>query len=44
MQLNGLRIKYTPKTGIYFIANYEHRDLDNEPTAYAYRLIGGYKF
>ncbi len=44
MQLNGIRFKYTPNTGIYFIANYEHRSLDNEPDASAYRLIGGYKF
>lgn len=44
MQLNGIRFKYTPSTGIYFIANYEHRTLDNEPDASAYRLIGGYKF
>ena len=44
MQLNGLRFKYTPTTGSYIVINYEHRVLDNEPNAQAYRLIGGYKF
>ena len=44
MQLNGIRFKYAPTTGIYFTANYEHRSLDNEPDSSAYRLIGGYKF
>ena len=44
MSLNGIRFKYTPKTGMYFIANYEHRVLSNEPDTSAYRLIGGYKF
>ncbi|WP_415251626.1 hypothetical protein [Sulfurimonas sp.] len=44
MQLNGIRFKYTPTTGVYFTANYEHRSLDNEPDSSAYRLIGGYKF
>lgn len=44
MQLNGIRFKYASDTGIYFIANYEHRVLDNEPDSSAYRLIGGYKF
>ena len=44
MHLDGLRFKYTPDIGPYFIANYEHRILDNEPNAYAFRLIGGYSF
>jgi len=45
MKLNGLRFKYNASgNGLYFIANYEHRVLSNEPNAYGYRLIGGYKF
>ena len=44
MSLNGVRISYAADNGIYFTGTYEHVDLDCEPTTYAIRLIGGYKF
>jgi len=44
MQLNGLRVKYNAQNGIYLTLNYEYRVLSNEPDAFAYRIIGGYKF
>lgn len=44
MALNGIRISYGEKTGVYFTGTYEHVDLDNEPNTFSLRLIGGYKF
>jgi hypothetical protein len=44
MILNGVRISYANKNGIYFTGTYESVDLDNEPSTYSLRLIGGYKF
>jgi len=44
MKLDGVRVTYTNKKGIYFTGTYEHVNLDAEPSTYALRLIGGYKF
>ncbi len=44
MGLNGVRISYGTNVGAYFTGTYESVDLDNEPTTYSLRLIGGYKF
>ena len=44
MLLNGIRLSYGTKLGVYFTGTYEHVDLDSEPNTYSLRLIGGYKF
>jgi len=44
MKLDGVRVTYTNKRGIYFTGTYEHVNLDAEPSTHALRLIGGYKF
>jgi len=44
MLLDGVRLTYSEDSGIYFTGTYEHVNLDNEPSTYALRLIGGYKF
>jgi len=44
MLLDGFRITYAKEAGAYFTGTYEHVNLDNEPSTYSLRLIGGYKF
>jgi len=44
MNLYGLRVSYNVDNGLYFTGTYEKVDLDAEPSTYAVRLIGGYKF
>jgi hypothetical protein len=44
MILNGVKISYAGDNGLYLSGTYENVDLDKEPTTYAFRLIGGYKF
>jgi len=44
MKLYGLRVSYNADNGLYFTGTYEKVDLDAEPSTYAVRLIGGYKF
>jgi len=44
MILNGVRVSYGDKLGVYFTGTYEHVNLDNEPHTFALRLIGGYRF
>ncbi len=44
MKLYGLRVSYSDDGGFYFTGTYEKVDLDAEPSTYALRLIGGYKF
>jgi len=44
MALNGFRVSYGSAKGTYFTGTYEQVDLDNEPTTFSLRLIGGYKF
>jgi hypothetical protein len=44
MNLWGVQLAYDFLKGGYFKATYEHINLDKEPTTYAIRLIGGYKF
>ena len=44
MSMVGLKLSYGGKTGFYLTTAYEHVDLDHEPTIYALRIIGGYRF
>jgi len=44
MILNGIRLSYGSKRGVYFTGTYENVDLDEEPNSFSLRLIGGYKF
>ena len=44
MHLNGIRLSYGGKQGGYFTGTYESVNLDNEPSTYSLRLIGGIKF
>jgi len=44
MLLDGVRVTYAKDNKVYFTGTYEHVNLDNEPSTYALRLIGGYKF
>jgi len=44
MVLNGVRVSYGKSKGAYFTGTYESVDLDNEPSTYSLRLIGGYRF
>ena len=44
MILNGIRVSYAKKSGAYFTGTYEKVNLDNEPSTFSLRLIGGYKF
>lgn len=44
MSLNGLKVSYGEAVGAYFTGTYEHVNLDNEPSTFCLRLIGGYKF
>jgi hypothetical protein len=44
MALNGIRVSYGTSKGTYFTGTYESVDLDNEPSTYSLRLIGGYRF
>ena len=44
MNLYGVRVSYNAENGFYFTGTYEKVDLDAEPSTYAVRLIGGYKF
>jgi len=44
MHLNGIRLSYGGKQGAYFTGTYENVSLDQEPSTYSLRLIGGVKF
>ena len=44
MKMGGIQLKYKFLSGGYFTGTYEQHKIDHEPTAWALRLIGGYKF
>jgi len=44
MELLGCSLSYNFLDGGYFSAKYEQHDTDGEPTSFALRLIGGYRF
>ena len=44
MIMYGIRYSYNSGSGAYFTGTYEYVDLDNEPSTFSLRLIGGYKF
>jgi len=44
MKMGGIQLKYKFLSGGYFTGTYEQHKIDHEPTTWALRLIGGYKF
>lgn len=44
MKVGGIRLSYRFYSGSYFTGTYEQHKIDHEPTVWAMRLIGGYKF
>jgi len=44
MKMGGIRLRYNFLSGGYFAGTYEQHKTDHEPTVWALRLIGGYKF
>ncbi len=44
MGMYGGQLKYNFLNGAYFAGTYETHKVENEPEAYALRLIGGYRF
>ena len=44
MDMIGAQLKYQFLSGGYFTGTFEQHKTDHEPTVWALRLIGGYKF
>ena len=44
MKMGGIRLNYRFLSGGYFTGTYEQHKIEREPTVWALRLIGGYKF
>ncbi len=44
MFMQGVRLSYSGREGVYFTGTYEQYQLDGEPDTSALRLIGGFRF
>ncbi len=44
MKMGGIRLTYAFLSGGYFVGTYEQHKINHEPTTWALRLIGGFKF
>ena len=44
MKLGGIQLKYKFLSDGYFTGTYEQHKIEHEPTTWALRLIGGFKF